>query len=132
MKRKAVALFLCLSFIAFNSYATAAEDLTTLSRDTVREGAAKSQIYFVMIDRFANGDTSNDEGGLTGFSAITGYDPADIGYFHGGDLKGLTEKLDYIAGLGLTQFGLPHRSSSVTFKETLLPTMVIGGLISPQ
>ena len=100
MKRRIIAFVLSLSFIGFNSYATAAEDLTALSRDTIRDGAAKSQIYFVMIDRFANGDTSNDEGGLTGFSAITGYDPADIGYFHGGDLKGLTEKLDYIAGLG--------------------------------
>ena len=77
-----------------------AEDLTSLVKPTIRAGAANSQIYFVMTDRFANGDTSNDEAGLTGFSAVTGYDPTDIGYFHGGDLKGLTSKLDYIQGLG--------------------------------
>lgn len=97
MIRKILGLVLILSSV---TYTSAADDLTSLARDTVRDGAAKSQIYFVMIDRFANGDPSNDEAGLTGFSAVTGYDPTDIGYFHGGDLKGLTEKLDYIAGLG--------------------------------
>ena len=97
MKIKVLALTIIFSIV---SYSSAAQDLTSLAKDTVRGGAAKSQIYFVMIDRFANGDPSNDEAGLTGFSAITGYDPTDIGYFHGGDLKGLTEKLDYIAGLG--------------------------------
>lgn len=86
--------------LSFFSYSAAAEDLTALARPTVRGGAANSQIYFVMTDRFANGDASNDEAGLTGFSAVTGYDPTDIGYFHGGDLKGLTSKLDYIQGLG--------------------------------
>jgi glycosidase len=85
---------------AFASTSASAEDLTSLARPTVRGGASSSQIYFVMTDRFANGDTSNDEAGLTGFSAITGYDPTDIGYFHGGDFKGLTSKLDYIKGLG--------------------------------
>ena len=84
----------------FASTTAAAEDLTSLARPTVRGGASNSQIYFVMTDRFANGDPSNDEAGLTGFPAITGYDPTDIGYFHGGDFKGLTSKLDYIQGLG--------------------------------
>ena len=82
------------------NYSSSAEDLTDLARPTIRGGAANSQIYFVMTDRFANGDTSNDEAGLTGFPAVTGYDPTDIGYFHGGDFKGLTSKLDYLKGLG--------------------------------
>ncbi|MFM7308168.1 MAG: alpha-amylase family glycosyl hydrolase, partial [Actinomycetota bacterium] len=47
-------------------------------------------IYFVMTDRYANGDTANDAGYLTGQRKVTGYDPTDIGFFHGGDLKGLT------------------------------------------
>lgn len=97
MKKFLAAAVVALSLI---NYSSAAEDLTSLARPTVRGGAANSQIYFVMTDRFANGDTTNDEGGLTGFSAVTGYDPTDIGYFHGGDLKGLTSKLDYIQGLG--------------------------------
>lgn len=43
-----------------------------------------------MPDRYANGDTSNDEGGASGPASITGYDPTDIGWYHGGDLEGLT------------------------------------------
>jgi glycosidase len=97
MKKLIAAAVVALSFF---SYSAAAEDLTALARPTVRGGASNSQIYFVMTDRFANGDTSNDEAGLTGFSAVTGYDPTDIGYYHGGDLKGLSSKLDYIHGLG--------------------------------
>jgi glycosidase len=59
-------------------------------------------IYFVMPDRFDNGDPSNDRGGLAGDRLRTGFDPADKGFFHGGDLKGLTNRLDYIQGLGVT------------------------------
>jgi hypothetical protein len=33
-------------------------------------------IYFVLPDRFANGDTGNDKGGLTGDRLVTGFDPA--------------------------------------------------------
>jgi glycosidase len=59
-------------------------------------------IYFVLPDRFANGDPSNDRGGLSGDRLTTGYDPADSGFYHGGDLKGLTEKLPYLQDLGIT------------------------------
>ncbi len=59
-------------------------------------------IYFVLPDRFDNGDPSNDRGGLTGDRLVTGYDPAHKGFYHGGDLKGLTRKLDYIQGMGIT------------------------------
>jgi len=52
--------------------------------------------YFVMIDRFANGDTSNDNQGFGEFDANR---PT---FYHGGDLKGLQGKLDYIKGMGFT------------------------------
>ena len=55
-----------------------------------------------MTDRFANGDTSNDLGGATNFRLTSGYDPSDSGFYHGGDLKGLTSKLQYIKDLGFT------------------------------
>ena len=51
---------------------------------------AIQRIYFVMPDRYANGDPANDRGGASGGRSVTGYDPADIGWYHGGDLKGLT------------------------------------------
>lgn len=59
-------------------------------------------IYFVMPDRFENGDPSNDRGGLSGDRLTTGFDPTDKGFYHGGDLKGLTSRLGYIQGLGVT------------------------------
>lgn len=59
-------------------------------------------IYFVLPDRFDNGDPSNDRGGLTGTRLVTGFDPTAKGYYHGGDLKGLIKRLDYIQALGAT------------------------------
>ncbi len=59
-------------------------------------------VYFVLPDRFENGDPANDTGGLKGDRLKTGYDPAAKGFYHGGDLKGLTARLDYIQGLGAT------------------------------
>jgi neopullulanase len=59
-------------------------------------------IYFLLPDRFENGDTSNDKGGLSGDRLTTGFDPSAKGFYHGGDLKGLIKRLDYIQGLGAT------------------------------
>ena len=73
-----------------------------LAAAPARHDDTREQFYFVMPDRFANGDTSNDRGGLTGSRLSTGYDPTDKGFYQGGDLKGLTQKLDYIKGLGTT------------------------------
>lgn len=56
-------------------------------------------IYLVVPDRFANGNAGNDN--VDGLG-----DPADRtnhGGRHGGDLAGITQHLDYIAGLGFTQ-----------------------------
>ncbi|MFF2277853.1 pullulanase-type alpha-1,6-glucosidase [Agromyces sp. NPDC058126] len=72
----------------------------------VRQPGSDETFYFVMTDRFANGDPSNDEGGLTGDRLATGFDPADKGFYQGGDLAGLREQLDYIDGLGTTAIWL--------------------------
>lgn len=68
-------------------------------RDRVPEDEV---IYFVLPDRFENGDTANDRGGLSGDRLATGFDPTHKGFYHGGDLKGLTKRLDYIRALGAT------------------------------
>ncbi|WP_326763091.1 pullulanase-type alpha-1,6-glucosidase [Streptomyces phaeochromogenes] len=73
-----------------------------LAKTPARNDLTREQFYFVLPDRFANGDTSNDKGGLTGSRLETGYDPTDKGFYQGGDLKGLTKKLDYIKDLGTT------------------------------
>lgn len=59
-------------------------------------------IYFVLPDRFENGDVTNDRGGIEGDRLTTGFDPGHKGFYHGGDLKGLTRRLDYLQGLGAT------------------------------
>ncbi|POX54807.1 DUF3372 domain-containing protein [Streptomyces sp. Ru71] len=73
-----------------------------LAAQPTRHDATREQFYFVLPDRFANGDGANDRGGLTGSRLATGYDPTDKGFYQGGDLKGLTRRLDYIKGLGTT------------------------------
>lgn len=74
--------------------------------DSLRAPLTKERYYFVMADRFANGDQSNDQGGLTGSRLQTGYDPTDKGFYHGGDIKGIEQKLDYIKNLGTTAIWL--------------------------
>jgi glycosidase len=53
-------------------------------------------IYFVMIDRFDDGEPGNDDQGAGEF------DPTDGAKYSGGDLRGITARLDYIRGLGAT------------------------------
>ncbi|MDJ0771144.1 MAG: pullulanase-type alpha-1,6-glucosidase [Ilumatobacter sp.] len=73
-----------------------------LVRPPVREAAAEDVFYFVMPDRFANGDPSNDSGGdLSGDPLVNGYDPTHKGFYHGGDLAGLTGQLPYLDSLGV-------------------------------
>lgn len=77
-----------------------------LAVDRPRQRGSGEQFYFVMTDRFANGDPSNDTGGLAGDRMVTGFDPTDAGFYHGGDLQGVINKLDYIQGLGTTALWL--------------------------
>ncbi|MFJ4470702.1 pullulanase-type alpha-1,6-glucosidase [Streptomyces sp. NPDC089424] len=77
-----------------------------LAAEPARHDLTREQFYFVLPDRFANGDKGNDRGGLTGSRLATGYDPTDKGFYQGGDLKGLTRRLDYIKGLGTTAIWL--------------------------
>ncbi|MGZ4379903.1 MAG: alpha-amylase family glycosyl hydrolase [Gaiellaceae bacterium] len=65
-------------------------ELAALARPPVYAPIASERIYFVMTDRYANGDTSNDSGGHSGDRSATGFDPAATAFWHGGDFKGLT------------------------------------------
>ncbi|WP_096156539.1 pullulanase [Bacillus sp. FJAT-45066] len=52
-------------------------------------------IYFMLTDRFFDGDASNnDPYGI-------GYDKTKPGTYQGGDFKGITQKLDYLNELGI-------------------------------
>lgn len=66
--------------------------------------------YFVLPDRFYNGDKSNDLGAAAGDTkrALSrgGLDKTHKGMYHGGDLAGLTEKLPYLDNMGITAIWL--------------------------
>lgn len=56
-------------------------------------------IYFIVVDRFYDGDPANNEGPNPEL-----YDPEgkDWGKYWGGDLQGVIEKLDYLKDMGVT------------------------------
>ena len=53
-------------------------------------------VYMIMVDRFNDGDPTNND---LGFGE---YDPTNPNRFHGGDLRGIEAKLDYLQALGVT------------------------------
>lgn len=68
----------------------------TLAHQGVR---SNDLIYLIMPDRFTNGDPSNDQFDDLRDKIADRKDPYSR---HGGDLKGVTEKLDYLKDLGVT------------------------------
>lgn len=55
----------------------------------------EARIYFMLTDRFFDGDSSNND------PYNLNYDTSKSGTYHGGDFEGITEKLDYLAQLGI-------------------------------
>jgi glycosidase len=53
-------------------------------------------LYFLLTDRFDDGDPANNDQGAGEFAA------ADPTRYNGGDLRGVARRLDYIRGLGAT------------------------------
>ena len=74
-------LFIAL-FGAVSVLTSALPALSNPAVDVPRTGLDKEIIYFVMPDRYRNGDTLNDN--------LPGFNPSHTAFFHGGDLKGLT------------------------------------------
>ncbi len=64
-------------------------------------------IYFILIDRFCNGDSSNDSGtDPASHVPYNGANPAALKTYQGGDLQGVINKLDYLQDLGITAIWL--------------------------
>lgn len=57
-------------------------------------------VYFAVTDRFFDGNSSNNEGGVPGSYDKTTNNGLNSSY-HGGDFAGLTQKLDYLQDLGV-------------------------------
>lgn len=68
-------------------------------------------VYQIVVDRFANGDPSNDV--LDGI----GPEPDDLVRHQGGDWDGITERLDYVKALGATAIWLSPLVANVDRTE---------------
>lgn len=66
-----------------------------VGKDALDFGFDESRIYFTVTDRFFNGDESNDD------PHGNHYDKKNPYTYHGGDLKGLTDKIPYLKELGI-------------------------------
>lgn len=55
-------------------------------------------VYTLFLDRFVNGNPTNDNANITAFEQ----DITSTQLRHGGDLQGLIDSLDYIRGMGIT------------------------------
>ncbi|OYD59815.1 alpha-amlyase [Fictibacillus aquaticus] len=71
-------------------------EMNALAEEEKERNWQDEAVYFIMVDRFYNGDTSND----------LDSDIEDPYAYHGGDIKGITKKLDYIKDLGSTAIWL--------------------------
>lgn len=79
MRRTGFFAVLTTIFLALTSISFAATPTVKIPK----VGLSSDLIYFVMPDRYKNGDPSNDRLG-------GGFDPRSTAFWHGGDLKGLT------------------------------------------
>jgi neopullulanase len=76
---------------------------TNNGKSRVQGVTSEDFIYLAMPDRFSNGDTTNDRFGFYRDKLSDRKDPL---LRHGGDLKGLTNHLDYLKDLGVTAIWL--------------------------
>ena len=95
--------------VTYSTTSSPEKDLTT--QEERKFSWDNATVYFVLTDRFQNGDTSNDHSYGRGLdqngNEQAGYDN-NPGAFHGGDLKGLTQKLNegYFTDLGVNAIWL--------------------------
>src|SRR5215216_2329497 len=104
---RALAALLTLAVVAVSAGTAAAKGPDHGAQHSLRAPVTGENFYFVMADRFENGDTGNDRGGIDSADpTVTGLDPTNKGMYHGGDLAGLLKRIDYIKGLGTTAIWL--------------------------
>jgi glycosidase len=109
MSRAAVVLGVLLAAVlAAPAGATGGHGNDDGARHSLRQPVTDQSFYFVMADRFQNGSAANDHGGLPpgDEEGQSGFDPTGKGWYHGGDLQGLRDRLGYIKGLGTTAIWL--------------------------
>jgi glycosidase len=79
------------------------EVLPPLAREGRFQGFSPDDVvYLIMPDRFANGDPANDDPPVSRGL----FDRKRARYYHGGDLKGIIDRLPYLKDLGVTALWL--------------------------
>jgi len=76
--------------VSAGNISVAAGESEPPTQSSVRSPIAEDRFYFVMTDRYADGNPMNNRGGRSGPVSVTGFEPTSDSYFHGGDLQGLT------------------------------------------
>ncbi|HEY0763388.1 MAG TPA: alpha-amylase family glycosyl hydrolase [Pyrinomonadaceae bacterium] len=101
--------------ISMGSARASFEVLAPLNRPGRFQGFSPADVlYLIMIDRFADGDPSNNE---------PLYDRKNKFYYHGGDLQGVINHLPYLKDLGVTAIWLTpwydnyNRLNQIELKE---------------
>ena len=104
--RRALPILLGAVLLALPTVASAQGGGSAAARHSLRAPLTGENFYFVMADRFENGRPDNDLGGLPADRLVSGFDPTAKGFYHGGDLAGIRQRLAYIRGLGTTAIWL--------------------------
>lgn len=68
----------------------------------------EARIYFMLTDRFKDGDTSNNP---------VGYDPNHGEAYHGGDFRGIINNLDYLDDLGINTIWISPIVDNIDFNK---------------
>lgn len=79
----------------YGNHIPTAIPVKVVEREAEDKSWDESRVYFIVTDRFNDGDASNNG------TLETGYNKDKIEAYHGGDLKGITQKLSYLQELGI-------------------------------
>ncbi len=109
VKKQLTALGLALALAgcsSVNHLPQTADNPTSYQADYLKRNVQDDVFYFVLPDRFHNGDPENDQGSTIKTISYGGFDNTNKGNYHGGDIRGLEQKLDYIQDMGVTAIWL--------------------------
>lgn len=86
------------------SSTTSTSSTATTSSAASSDDFRKRTIYFTFVDRFANGNTNNDNGNNAAATSTTksAGNEGEWKKYWGGDIAGLISKLDYLQSMGVT------------------------------
>ncbi|NQV14378.1 hypothetical protein HQ531_02885 [bacterium] len=74
-----------------------------ISCNAVETSTSSEVMYFILIDRFVDGDPGNNAGGVAeSYLPYAGHNPEALKHYQGGDLAGVVQSLDSLKALGIS------------------------------